>query len=100
MAGKIGMAIRGGALLALLGGCVMPATYTLPGEDGGAPVVQPSRPAALPDTVGFAAVVAREVAIWTGAILSRRGRKLKARNAEARAAYEREAAERRAATGY
>lgn len=59
MAGIIGMAIRGGALLALLGGCVMPATYTLPGEDGGAPVVQPSRPAALPDTAGFAAVVAR-----------------------------------------
>lgn len=40
-----------------------------------------------------AALVAREVAIWTGAILARRGRTVRARNAEAREAYEREQAE-------
>lgn len=40
-----------------------------------------------------AALLAREVAIWTGAVLARRGRRLKVVNAEARAAYEREQAE-------
>jgi len=43
-----------------------------------------------------AALVAREVSLWTGALISRRGRSLKARNAEARAAWEREMAETRA----
>ena len=41
----------------------------------------------------IAALLAREVAIWTGAILARRGRSLKLRNAEAQEAYEREQAE-------
>jgi hypothetical protein len=41
----------------------------------------------------IAALLAREVAIWTGAILARRGRSLKVRNAEAQEAYEREQAE-------
>ena len=40
-----------------------------------------------------AALIAREVAIWTGAILGARGRKVRARNVEAREAYEREQAE-------
>jgi len=40
-----------------------------------------------------AALIAREVAIWTGAILGRRGRKVRLRNVEAREAYEREQAE-------
>jgi len=40
-----------------------------------------------------AALLAREAAIWTGAILARRGRRLKVVNAEARAAFEREQAE-------
>ena len=40
-----------------------------------------------------AALIAREVAIWTGAILGRRGRTVRLRNAEAREAYEREQAE-------
>jgi hypothetical protein len=43
-----------------------------------------------------AALLAREVAIWTGAIVSRRGRRLKVRNAEARETWERELAEKRA----
>lgn len=43
-----------------------------------------------------AAILAREVSIWAGAILSRRGRRLKVRNAEARAEYEQELADRRA----
>lgn len=41
----------------------------------------------------ISALLAREVAVWTGAILARRGRSLKVRNAEARAAFEREQAE-------
>ena len=41
----------------------------------------------------IAALLAREVSIWTGAILARRGRSLKVRNAEARAQFEREQAE-------
>ena len=41
----------------------------------------------------IAALLAREVSIWTGAILARRGRSLKVRNAEAQAEYEREQAE-------
>lgn len=44
----------------------------------------------------YSAIIAREIAIWTGAILSRRGRKLKVRNAEARDAYDRELAEKMA----
>lgn len=40
-----------------------------------------------------AALLAREVSIWTGAILARRGRRLTVINAEAHAAFEREQAE-------
>ena len=40
-----------------------------------------------------AALLAREVAVWIGAILARRGRALKVRNIEAQQAYEREQAE-------
>ena len=43
-----------------------------------------------------AALVAREVALWTGAIIARRGRRLRARNLETRAAYDRELATTRA----
>ncbi len=43
-----------------------------------------------------AALLAREVSLWTGSIIARRGRTLKVRNAEARAAWEREVAEKRA----
>lgn len=42
------------------------------------------------------AVLAREVTVWLGGILSARGRRLKVRNAEARAQFDREEAERRA----
>lgn len=38
----------------------------------------------------IALVVAREVSLWFGALISVRGRKVKARNAEARAAYDRD----------
>jgi len=41
----------------------------------------------------IAALLAREVSIWTGAILARRGRGLKVRNAEAQEAFEREQAD-------
>lgn len=43
-----------------------------------------------------AALLAREVSLWVGAIIASRGRKVKTRNAEARATYEREVAEKRA----
>lgn len=42
------------------------------------------------------ALLAREVSLWFGALISRRGRSVKARNANARETYERELAERRA----
>ncbi|HRN28272.1 MAG TPA: hypothetical protein PK781_08690 [Terrimesophilobacter sp.] len=42
------------------------------------------------------AVLAREVTVWLGGILSARGKRLKARNAEARAKFDQEEAERRA----
>lgn len=42
------------------------------------------------------AVLAREVTVWFGGILSARGKRLKVRNIEARAKFDREEAERRA----
>jgi hypothetical protein len=44
-----------------------------------------------------AALLAREVSLWSGAVIGRRGRSLKARNAVAREAWAREVAETRAA---
>ncbi len=43
-----------------------------------------------------AAIAAREVPIWVGGLVSKRGRTARARNAEARTAYEQELAEHRA----
>ena len=43
-----------------------------------------------------AGLLAREVALWTGALISRRGRRLRARNIENREAYDRELAATRA----
>jgi hypothetical protein len=47
----------------------------------------------------IALVVAREVAVWFGAAIASRGRRVKARNLESRADYERELAENRARYG-
>lgn len=47
-----------------------------------------------PSTI-LAALLAREIAMWVGAAISRRGRALKVRNAEARAAYERDLEQKR-----
>lgn len=47
-----------------------------------------------------ATLLARELSMWFGSLIARRGRRVKAKNAEAREAYEREAQERRAAAGY
>ena len=47
----------------------------------------------LSGTSIIAALLAREVAIWTGAVLARRGRTLRVRNTEAHAAYEKEQAD-------
>ena len=43
-----------------------------------------------------AGLVAREVSMWTGALISRRGRRLRVRNAEARETYDRDVAQTRA----
>lgn len=43
-----------------------------------------------------AALVAREVSLWTGALISRRGRRLKVRNAEAHETWQREVADKKA----
>lgn len=43
-----------------------------------------------------AGLLAREVALWSGALIARRGRKIKARNVEALDAWERDLAEKRA----
>ncbi|MDH6179900.1 hypothetical protein M2152_000082 [Microbacteriaceae bacterium SG_E_30_P1] len=43
-----------------------------------------------------AALLAREVSLWTGALIARRGRRVTARNVEARAAWEREVADTKA----
>lgn len=54
----------------------------------------------LTNPLGFAAAIAaREVPIWVGWIVARRGRTARTRNQEARAAYERELAEHRATVG-
>lgn len=51
----------------------------------------------LTNPLGFAAAIAaREVPIWVGGMVSKRGRTARARNVEAQAAYERELAEHRA----
>jgi hypothetical protein len=39
-----------------------------------------------------AALIAREIAIWTGAVIGRRGKRVKAKNIEAREAFDREQA--------
>lgn len=43
-----------------------------------------------------AALIAREVSMWSGSLISYRGRKVKLRNAEARVAFDQETAEKRA----
>jgi hypothetical protein len=50
------------------------------------------RSSTFPDGI-LAGLLARELVIWTGAAISARARKVRARNAEARADYERELAE-------
>lgn len=59
-----------------------------PSEAGGA-----FRAAMLNAPIIMAGLLAREVALWSGAITSARGRRVRERNAEARAAFDREQAE-------
>ena len=51
---------------------------------------------ALTPQIIASAVIAREVAIWLGLAIARRGRSVRERNADARATYDRELAEQRA----
>ncbi len=62
-----------------------------PSEANGRFIAQLSNPFVI-----ASALLAREVSLWFGALISRRGRSLKERNAVAREAYDRELAERRA----
>ena len=58
---------------------------------GSADVVGPIVLSQLTNPLGFAAAIAaREVPIWVGGIVAKRGRTVAARNAEARAAYQRD----------
>ncbi|MHB1171405.1 MAG: hypothetical protein ACYCZY_02695 [Lacisediminihabitans sp.] len=54
------------------------------------------RDAAVSPLLIAAALVAREVAMWVGAVIAARGRRVKARNAEAKADFDRESAEKKA----
>ena len=71
------------------------------GQVGGAPEVVGSVVLAqLSNPFGFvAAIAAREVPIWVGGIVAKRGRTVAARNAEARAAYQRDLEAHRASLG-
>jgi hypothetical protein len=56
--------------------------------------------AQLTSPLGFvAAIAAREVPIWVGGLVAKRGRTVTARNAEARAAYQRDLEAHRASVG-
>lgn len=53
--------------------------------------------AALTDPLVIAAAfIAREVSMWTGALIARRGRRLRSRNAEAHAAWQQDIADKKA----
>ncbi|UTT61351.1 hypothetical protein [Microcella humidisoli] len=66
-----------------------------PASEVGAVVLQQ-----LSNPLGFAAAIAaREVPIWVGGLVAKRGRTARARNAAARAAYEQELAEHRTTIG-
>ena len=66
---------------------------------GSAAVVGPIVLSQLTNPLGFAAAVAaREVPIWVGGLVAKRGRTVRARNDEARAAYQRDLEAHRAST--
>ncbi len=91
--------VLGGFVVALLVyGSFLVATlltadpFGVPGE-----VVQQFVAQQLTNPIGWAAAIAaREVPVWVGGLVAKRGRSVKSRNVEARAAYERELAESRA----
>lgn len=94
--------VLGGFFVALLVYVVFLGSTVLSANALGAPAaqVQLLLQQQLANPLGWAAAIAaREVPIWVGGLVARRGRTLKARNAEARAAYERELAEARAGGG-
>lgn len=85
----VGLLVYFGSIgLALLANGVI---FDTPAEAGARYAAQLGNPFVL-----VSALLAREVSLWTGSIIARRGRRLKVRNAEAREAWEREVAEKRA----
>ncbi|MCU1570089.1 MAG: putative integral rane protein [Naasia sp.] len=75
-----------------LGGALLTVSQQITSADVGSFLNQV---AFTPLSIG-AAVVAREVSIWTGRAISARGKRLKAHNATARAEFDHETAERKA----
>lgn len=85
----VGLVVYFGTIgLALLTSGIVQNTPAEAAERFGAALLDPF--------VIVAALLAREVALWTGALIARRGRTLKARNVEAHEAWEREVAQKRA----
>ena len=78
--------------LGTVGLLLLSAATTLTPEDA----VQASRSLLISPIVVAAGLVAREVALWVGAAISARGRRVKERNAQARAEFDRQQAEHRA----
>ncbi len=94
--------VLGGFLVALLVYVVFLLSTVLSAGAVGAPAeqVQQLLRLQLTNPLGWAAAIAaREVPIWVGGLVARRGRTVKTRNAEAHEAYERELAELRARSG-
>lgn len=94
--------VLGGFIVAVLvwvgfvGAAIIAAgAFGAPASQVGAVVLQQ-----LTNPLGFAAAIAaREVPIWVGGLVAKRGRTARARNAANRAAYEQELAEHRATIG-
>lgn len=94
--------VLGGFLVAALVYVVFIASTVLSAQAVGAPPQELQQFLLLQITnpLGWAAAIAaREVPIWVGGLVARRGRTAKARNVEARETYERELAEARATGG-
>ena len=91
--------VLGGFIVALLVYVTFLVASVLTAEPLGVPavVVQEFIAQQLTNPIGWAAAIAaREVPIWVGGLVAKRGRSVKSRNVEAREAYERELAESRA----
>ncbi|WAB82652.1 hypothetical protein OVN18_06540 [Microcella daejeonensis] len=91
--------VLGAFIVAVLVYATFIASSLLTANAVGAPadLVAPFIAQQLTNPIGWAAAIAaREVPVWVGGLVAKRGRTVKSRNVEAREAYERELAESRA----